>query len=371
MSNISMANSQQQASLQIDPIFVDSEQGYSPLDLARQYHFPDNLGEGQTVGIIALGGDFSPEDLAIFCTKFNLPLPNIHTIGQVPEQVQNSPMADQETNLDIQTVVGMVPNAKIVLYYGAKFLDAFQAVLDDNKHQPEVIFTCWAIGEKYLSRSEKQQLQTQVQALSLRGITLLASSGGEGIYQSQLNARKPARGVNLPAGFEQVIACGGTTLHSNGFEEVWSEGQFISGGSFSNLTTAPAFQQPALANYTAQHPNLRFTTLATPDMSINASKIHSSVMVHHGKTCKAWGTSVATPLLAGLITRLNTVLGDNLGDINPLLYQLMGTKAFNSNIPGNNGFPAASGWDPCTGLGSPHGKNLLNAIRALKKLEKK
>ena len=371
MSNVVMANSQQQTSLQIDPIFVDPEQGYSPQNLASMYHFPDNLGEGQTVGLIALGGRFSPKDLIAFCTTFNLPVPNIHTVGKVPEQGKNSSMADQETNLDMQTIIGMVPNAKIVLYYGANFPNAFQAILDDSAHQPDVIFTCWAIGEKYLSQSEKRQLSSQIQALSLRGITLLASSGDDGIYQSQLNARKPARGINLPAGFEQVIACGGTTLHSNGFEEVWCEGQFISGGSFSNLTTAPTFQQPALANYTAQHPDLRFTTLATPDISINASKIHSSLMVHHAKTCKAWGTSVATPLLAGLITRLNTALGDNLGDINPLLYQLMGTKAFNNNIPGNNGFPAASGWDPCTGLGSPHGKNLLNAIRALKKLEKK
>jgi kumamolisin len=369
ISHIGITNSQQQASLQIPPIPLDLGQGYSPQDLARLYHFPKNLGEGQTIGIIALGGHFSPRDLSLFCTRFNLPIPNIQMVGEEPKQFQSNLMADQETNLDIQMITGMVPNANIILYYGADFQESFQAVLDDTNNKIDVLFTCWAIGEKYLSRSEKQQLQTQIQALSLRGITLLAASGDEGIYQSQLNTRKPTKGINLPAGFAQVIACGGTTLHDNGLEEVWKEGRFISGGSFSNLTTAPAFQQPALANYASQHPDLTFSTLATPDISANASKIHSSVMIHHGETTKAWGTSVATPVLAGLIARLNSALGYNLGDCNPLFYQLMGTNAFNSNIPGNNGFPAASGWDPCTGLGSPHGENLLNAIRALKNLE--
>jgi len=38
----------QPASLQIDPIPLDPKQGFSPQDLARMYHFPENRGEGQT-----------------------------------------------------------------------------------------------------------------------------------------------------------------------------------------------------------------------------------------------------------------------------------------------------------------------------------
>ena len=48
MPHIGITNSQQQASLQIPPIPLDLEQEYSPQDLARLYHFQNNLGEEQT-----------------------------------------------------------------------------------------------------------------------------------------------------------------------------------------------------------------------------------------------------------------------------------------------------------------------------------
>lgn len=47
ISHIGITNSQQQVSLQIAPIPLDLGQGYSPQDLTRLYHFPDNRGEGQ------------------------------------------------------------------------------------------------------------------------------------------------------------------------------------------------------------------------------------------------------------------------------------------------------------------------------------
>jgi kumamolisin len=358
----------------------ESNNGYSPQEIAAFYQFPDNLGESQTVGILALGGVFNPADLTTFCQLFNLPIPEVQIVGEVPE---SETMADLETNLDVQMVAGIVPKAKIVLYYATSFQEGFQTILDDKDNNVSVVSTSWAIGEKYLSPSEKQQLKANIKALSERKVTILAVSGDNGIYQASSNPKRPIKGVNLPAACQHVIACGGTTLYKDGSEQVWNEevlnmGHLASGGSFSHTIEAPAFQLEALKHYAEQYAGMPTTKMATPDISANASKTHFSIMISKGKKAQAWGTSAATPILAGLIARLNTSLGYPLGDCNALFYHFMGTEAFNKAIPGDNsttpeqcGYSAASGWDPCTGLGSPHGKNLLNAIRALKKLERK
>lgn len=346
--------------------------GYSPQEIAALYQFPDNYGEGQTVGILALGGVFNPADLTIFCQLFNLPIPEVQIVGELPE---SEAMADLETNLDVQMVAGIVPKAKIVLYYAPSFSfqEGFQMILDDKENNVNVVSTSWAIGEKYLSPSEKQQLKANIKALNERQVTILAASGDNGIYQASSNNK--IKGINLPAGYEQVIACGGTTLYKDGSEQVWNEevpnmGHLASGGSFSHATAAPAFQQAALDNYAKQHSGMPTDKIATPDISANASKTHFSIMVSKGKKTPAWGTSAATPLLAGLFARLNTALGYPLGNCNAQLYQLMGSEAFNSTIPGNNSikseqtdYPAALGWDPCTGLGSPNGMSLLNLLK--------
>jgi len=53
-----------------------------------------------------------------------------------------------------------------------------------------------------------------------------------------------------------------------------------------------------------------------------------------------------------------------LGFLQPTLYGLpASTQAFDDITQGSNGsFSATPGWDACTGLGSPLGKNLLAAL---------
>ena len=52
------------------------------------------------------------------------------------------------------------------------------------------------------------------------------------------------------------------------------------------------------------------------------------------------------------------------GFLNPLLYgSLAGKGVINDITTGNNGsYVAKSGWDPCTGWGSPNGAKLLQAL---------
>jgi kumamolisin len=79
------------------------------------------------------------------------------------------------------------------------------------------------------------------------------------------------------------------------------------------------------------------------------------------------GTSAATPLWAALIAQLNERLGKgrSAGYLNPLLYEAVAPAGFNDIVRGSNGgYDARRGWDACTGLGSPHGAELLDALEA-------
>jgi kumamolisin len=96
-------------------------------------------------------------------------------------------------------------------------------------------------------------------------------------------------------------------------------------------------------------------------------------MIVAGKQVPVNGTSVVAPLWAGLIALINQSLADKggkpLGFVNPLFYGLSGSGVFKEIIEGNNDIDgslkkyfAKPGWDPCTGLGSPNGVQLLAAL---------
>ena len=68
------------------------------------------------------------------------------------------------------------------------------------------------------------------------------------------------------------------------------------------------------------------------------------------------GTSAVAPLWAGLIARINEAKGSSVG-FNPVLYAALST--LHNDTSGNKGnFAAGSGWNGCTGLGSPNGAKI-------------
>jgi kumamolisin len=76
------------------------------------------------------------------------------------------------------------------------------------------------------------------------------------------------------------------------------------------------------------------------------------------------GTSAVAPLIAGLVMLLNQKLNRRMGFINPSLYALDQSSDFRDITMGNNGaYSATFGWDACTGLGSPLGTQLLQALQ--------
>jgi kumamolisin len=80
------------------------------------------------------------------------------------------------------------------------------------------------------------------------------------------------------------------------------------------------------------------------------------------------------PLWAGLIALVNQALPKPVGFLNSLLYKNTGPMGILRDIAkGNNdvddnifghikGYLAGTGWDACTGWGSPDGSKLLNFL---------
>ena len=73
------------------------------------------------------------------------------------------------------------------------------------------------------------------------------------------------------------------------------------------------------------------------------------------------GTSAVAPLWAGLLARINANLKRNVGFVQPKLYAHGALRDIRS---GNNGaYKASTGWDACTGLGSPDGAKVVAALQ--------
>jgi len=156
-----------------------------------------------------------------------------------------------------------------------------------------------------------------------------------------------------------------------------------SGGGFGRYNR-PSYQDAAVQGYLSNGripipPSSYFNRNGRgyPDVSGYANNY---IVNMGGKTVSESGTSASTPLLAAMITLWNDMRITNglspLGFINPLMYQIAASHpdVFNDIVTGDNkcvanyriccndGFVAAAGWDPTTGLGSPKFVEMANVL---------
>ncbi|BDS09693.1 S53 family peptidase [Aureispira anguillae] len=349
---------------------ISATTSYSPLDFIQAYNFPEGDGKGQTIGLIELGGTFTHQDMTQFFQGLGLEVPTIEVVGAPSKVPANE---NVEVTSDIQIAGALAPKAKLVIYYGKSIIEAVKTALSDTKNNPTILSISWAGSEFNYSETELQELNSAFYEAALRGITVIAASGDHGAYNGLQYPN-----VNVPTNNPFVLGCGGTTIQiQNGqltqnrvwYEQV-SNTMVGTGGGYSRRIPIPAYQQTASNLYLSRHPQYvgynPTNGRAIPDIAANAAMASAYKIVFNGAWMPMGGTSLSTPLWAALIARLNQSLGYQLGFINNLLYQLENSNAFIQAPQGNNGlYIAAYGWDPCTGLGSPNGKALLQAIQQL------
>lgn len=348
---------------------------FSAKDLASLYNFPPGLnGAGQTIGIIELGGGYNTADLQTYFQSVGLAVPSVTSVSV--DGGANTPggEADGEVELDIEVAGTIAPAAKFAVYFAPNtdqgFIDAITDAVHDTARKPSVISISWGGPEDSWTAQSRTALDAALQDAATLGVTVTAASGDNG---SSDGAGDGQLHVDFPAASPYALACGGTTLKASAgkitSESVWNEtasNNGSTGGGVSTVFALPAYQQKAGV---PANPATNFVGRGVPDVSGNADPETGYQVVVDGQSVVVGGTSAVAPLWAGLVALFNQKLGSPLGLLQPKLYSL-GESVFRDITNGNNddsglgNYSAKAGWDACTGLGSPNGTALLDALTA-------
>jgi kumamolisin len=358
---------------------------YSPNQVARLYNFPTSVtGKGQTIAVIELGGGARRRDLKKYFASLRIPEPSVKfvSVGSGSNAPTGNPDGDDgEVMLDIEVAGAVAPGAQIIVYFAANtnkgFLRGINAAIHDNLHQPSIISISWGSPEASYSASDLTTFDESFQAAAAMGITTFLAAGDSGLTDGVTDSLAH---VDFPASSPHVTSCGGTRLVTTAdgssvlTESVWNDGEEGggTGGGISSFFPLPIYQQ-GLGIQQSINPG-GGPGRGVPDVAGNADPITGyRVRVDHVASVFG-GTSAVAPLWAGLFALINESLGKNVGFANTLLYTNSVTKtpgAFRDVTQGNNDttgqfggyYKALTGWDPCTGWGTPNGTILRNAIQ--------
>jgi kumamolisin len=362
---------------QTDPKYVRRSQieahaggkSYAPNRVADLYGFPASDGGGQAIAIIELGGGFAQDDLDTYFAALGLPTP---TITAVPiDGAANAPgvdsNADGEVMLDVEVVGAVSPGATQSVYFAPNsdmgFLDAIKSATHDGPVVPAAISISWGSRESTWTAQALQSFEQAFVDSTVLGITVCVAAGDNG---STDGSGGPLE-VDFPASAPHALGCGGTRLDANGSinsEVVWNNGGYGTGGGVSAVFAKPTYQAQVEVPTSGTSGGR-----GVPDVAGDADPATGYVVRVDGSNTVIGGTSAVAPLWAGLIARLASLTGHQLGFINPAIYSPQAASAFNditvgSNDTGGGGgqFQAAPGWDACTGMGSPRGEALLGVF---------
>ncbi len=346
-----------------------SSASFAPPELAALYGFPAGTGHGECIAIIELGGGYRTADLAKYFSGLKIAAPKVtavsvdhghnHATGD-----PNGP--DGEVMLDIEVAGAVAPGADIVVYFAPNtdmgFVNAVTTAIMDAKNKPSVISISWGGPELSWTQQAMTAFDQAFQAAAAMGITVCVASGDDG---SGDGVGDGADHVDFPASSPHALACGGSRLTASATaitaETVWNDGAQggASGGGVSSFFALPAYQEGLHVSRAGRAEPLAMR--GVPDVCGVADPETGYDVRVDGRDTIIGGTSAVAPLWAGLIARVNSAKAKPAGFINPHLYVNRG--ALRDVTGGNNGsFAAAAGWDACTGLGSPNGKKVADAV---------
>jgi subtilase family serine protease len=325
-----------------------------------------------------------------------------------------------EVSLDVETAHSIAPGANILLVttptaetLGQQGFPQMMKAEDYvvKNHLAQVISQSFASPElAFGSANSLMNLRTAFIDAAQNGVTVLGSSGDDGsagfLKQSLLHnptdSLIPVPAVEWPASDPLVTGVGGTYLCTNAVTGTSVDntsppancqgqsnreiGWVDAGGGFSTVFSKPSYQsQSTLPAGSTPIGSLR----GVPDVGFQASSRtgalvfltlppdgQSGLICPDGNPCSTgWydigGTSLACPQWAGIVALADQENGGGLGPINPALYKIASNPTKYANdfydvTTGNNqavasipGYPATTGWDPVTGLGTPNAANLV------------
>lgn len=351
-----------------------AEAGLWPSVVVELYGIPLAVdgGEGQCVGIIALGGGYLQSDLTTALAEMGRPVPTVveqSVAGGVVSHHPSGNKADQELALDLQVLATVVPAARIVVYFAPNqqqgLVEAVRQAVRDDVNRPQVLSLSWGSAEHYWPPAVRDAMETALAEAVQRRVTVVAASGDLLATAGEMDGKAH---VQYPASSPYVLGCGGTrvTVPPDAFAEaVWNNGVMGSGGGISDVFPVPEYQAGMALPPSVNDGGRR---RGVPDVSAAAAEVPGYRTIVAGAVHVQPGTSAATPLWAGLITLANAARGQPVGLVHPLLYA--NPAVFRPVTAGHNriggiGYDAGPGWSACTGLGSPRGSDVIAALSAV------
>jgi subtilase family serine protease len=313
-----------------------------------------------------------------------------------------------EVSLDVETAHAIAPMANILLVttpnaetLGVQGFPQMMAAEDYvvQHHLATVISQSFAAAEEsFGSVQSLLNLRYAFVDAAQNGVTVLAASGDSGTANTTKTPAHtggtliPFPTVEWPASDPLVTGVGGTYLCTDpvtgtgvdsvdppsacqGHPGVREIGWIDSGGGFSHVFSTPDYQNALPAGSTPIG-----AMRGVPDVAFQASaRTGALIYISLPPITPGWyiigGTSLATPQWAGLVAIAAQIKGSGLGPINGALYDLAAgpnyATYFYDVTSGNNqadptvpGYPATTGWDPVTGLGTPNAATLVPALAA-------
>ncbi|MGH2895106.1 MAG: putative Ig domain-containing protein, partial [Solirubrobacteraceae bacterium] len=355
--------------------------GYLAGQIASAYGLSDlyaagDGGSGTTVAVFELE-PYSASDIAAYqaCYGTSTPITNI-TVDGGP----GSGAGQGEAALDIEDLIGLVPNASILVYEGKNSgtgaLQTYQAIVTQNR--AKVISTSWGLCEPQEGSLAAGVESELFEEAAVQGQTIFAASGDHGVKDC-VGSHSSTNSVDDPASQPYVTGVGGTSLSAVGpppSESVWNSSwtsgsgpaSGAGGGGVSALWGLPSYQSGiALSQSGVACAGSGTSCREVPDVSADADILTGYSIYYNHHWSIFGGTSAAAPTWAALGALANASVactGKTVGFANPALYQAArsgyGTY-FNDVTTGNNsygglsGFSAAGGYDMASGLGSPKG----------------
>ena len=402
--------------------------GYTPAQLQGAYglsavHASGITGAGQTVAVIdAYASPTIVNDVNTYSARHGLPTFTANQFAQVvapgtfhhPERGNRQDPQGWygEETLDIEAVHSMAPAAKIV-YVGApnNFQDldaALNHVVDRGLAQ--IVTNSYGWSTELLPAGFVKPYNDILIQAAAEGIGVYFSSGDNG----DETLVEGYRTADWPASSPWVTAVGGTSLGvgaSNDylFETGWgTERSILANGAWGSLTwlygggggTSRLFPEPSYQVGVAD----KFAGIlggngrVLPDVSVVGDPT-TGMLVGQTQTFsdgtyydeyRIGGTSLSSPLLAGMMALADQAAGAPHGFANPAFYALAGTSAYRDVVSPKSTMGAvradfinsesgalrysvrllnqmlsltvAKGYDDGTGLGTPNGTSFISAL---------
>ena len=372
-------------SVYLDACQIEAAYGLAPLYAAG------TEGTGLRIGIVDAYDGGEPQtqlesDVAQFSTAMGLPAASVVYNYPVPTSANlnaTSNVWGLEESLDLEWSHAAAPGATIEMTFSPDAGAGLYASVDWLvAHQiADVISLSWGENDVGVYNAYNTPCPDQCNATTdgsyaiLSPVLALAAAEGISVFSAtgDCGAADGTSGVstNYPASDPDVTAVGGTVLTTNNSgvwqsEVAWSgnstgassPGCNNRGGSGGGYSPFPRPWWQA-GSGVPSYPDVR----ATPDVALDAAT--PVVVVLGGSEGLVGGTSLGSPVWAGIAALADETVRADVGLLNPVLYAAFRahySTDFHDITSGNNGYPAGAGWDPVTGIGTPIVGALLGAL---------